>query len=226
MLTRPVVLVVDDERKMRSVLRVALEGQGYEVAEAATGEQAIRKLCASPPCAIILDLGLPDMDGVQVARAVRRDHELPIIVLSARGEEQQQILALDSGANDYVTKPFREGELMARLRASLRRGPRLREYVEITVGDLRLSATQRRVFVKDVEIELTPIEFRLLHLLACEAGRTVTHEQLLREVWGASGADEVPLLRVHMRSLRRKIEDDPSRPKRLLTTLGVGYRLE
>jgi two-component system KDP operon response regulator KdpE len=219
----PLILLVEDQREMRKVLLVSLRSHGYEVAEAETGQQALVKVRETPPSAMILDLGLPDMDGVEVATEVRREQNLPIIVLSARGEEQQQIRALDAGANDYVTKPFREGELMARVRAALRHGPRARE--EMTVGEIRIDAVRRRAFVRNAEIDLTPIEFKLLHLLACEAVRVVTHGQLLREVWWPTRVDEVQYLRVYMKQLRQKIEDDPSQPKRILTALGVGYRL-
>jgi two-component system KDP operon response regulator KdpE len=225
MMSRPVVLLVEDDRDMRNVLRIALRGRGYDVVEAATGSQAMAKFREATPNVMILDLGLPDVDGVDVALNVRREHDLPIIVLSARGEEEQQIRALDAGANDYVTKPFREGELMARVRAALRYGPTGREYRELEVGDVRMDAVERRVFVKQVEVELTPTEFKLLHLLLREGGRVVTHRQLLCEVWGPSCSNEVQYLRVFMRQLRAKIEDNASRPKRIVTALGVGYRV-
>ena len=225
MTSRPVILVVEDERDMRKVLLVALSSHGYEVVVAESGKQALLKVRDIPPNVLILDLGLPDMDGVQIVSAVRREHELPIIILSARNEEQQQIRALDAGANDYVTTPFREGELMARVRAAVRYGPRVREFRELTVGDIRIDAVRRRVFVKGVEVELTPIEFKLLHLLACEAGQVLTHHKLLREVWGPRRVEEVQYLRVYMKQLREKIEDNPSQPKRIVTALGVGYRL-
>lgn len=210
---------------MRKVLLVALQRHGYQVVEASTGEQALMRFREVQPNVMLLDLGLPDMDGVQVISTVRSQHELPIIILSARSEEQQQIRALDAGANDYVTKPFREGELMARVRAALRYGPRLRERRELTIGDMRVDAIQRRVLIRDVEIELTPTEFKLLHVLACEPGQVLTHGQLLREVWGPNRVEDVQYLRVYMKQLRRKIEDDPSQPKRIVTALGVGYRL-
>ena len=225
MTSRPLILVVEDEELMRRVLHVALRSQGYEVAEAATGNQALLKIRARTPDAIILDLGLPDMDGAQVASYVREEHEVPIIVLSARGEEQHQIRALDAGANDYVTKPFREGELMARIRAALRSTNHTPERNELRIGDLRIDALGRRVFLKNNEVILTPTEFKLLHLLASEAGRVMSHSHLLREVWGPSHVDELQYLRVYMKQLRQKIEDDPAQPQRLLTTPGVGYRL-
>jgi len=223
--TRQSILVVEDELLMRRVLLVALRSQGYETVEAATGEQALAELARRPPDAMILDLGLPDMDGVEVVERLREVHELPVIVLSARGEERHQIRALDAGANDYVVKPFREGELLARIRAALRRGVPASERREMRLGDLLLDTLERRVFVGEREVELTPTEFKLLHVLARESGRVVTHRQLLAEVWGPSRVDEVQYLRVYMKQLRRKLESDPARPERIVTTLGIGYRL-
>lgn len=224
-MNRPLILVVEDDAVLRGVLIVALRSHGYEVKPAANGQQALNAIEARTPDAIILDLGLPDVDGFEVAAAVRRKHELPIIILSARDEEQHQIRALDGGANDYVTKPFREGELMARLRAALRRPVSFSERRELKVGDIYIDAVQRRVFVADVEVTLTPTEFKLLHLLARESDRVLTHQQLLREVWGSSYVTEVQYLRVYMKQLRSKIEEDPSRPTRIVTALGVGYQL-
>jgi two-component system KDP operon response regulator KdpE len=164
------------------------------------------------------------MDGIEVAEVAHREHQVPIIVLSARGDEQQQIRALDVGADDYVTKPFREGELMARLRATLRRAPQaLRD--ELAIGDLTLDVYSRTLTRAGELVPLTPLEFKLMQVLAEARGRVVTHERLLTEVWGPKHASEVQYLRVYMKQLRRKIEDEPSKPKRLLTILGVGYRL-
>ena len=224
MLTRPRVLVVEDERPMRRLLLLALQRHGYDVDEAESGNDALRKLQIRTPEAMILDLGLPDVDGVQVASFVRAEHDLPIIVVSARGDEDRQIRALDAGANDYVTKPFREGELMARLRAALRVRIGGLE-AGIKLGDFRLDLLQRCVFLRDRRVELTSTEFRLLQVLATHAGRVVTHQQLLREAWDASKTEELSYLRVYMKQLRRKIEDEPSRPRRIVTALGVGYRL-
>jgi two-component system KDP operon response regulator KdpE len=222
---RPVILVVEDERDMRKVLFLALRSHGYRVAEAATGKQALAKFREVSPNVVLVDLGLPDMDGVEVVASVRRENEVPIIILSARSEEQQQIKALDAGANDYVTKPFREGELLARVRAALRYGPRRKELRELVVGDIRIDAVQHRVFVSDVEVELTPTEFKLLHMLACEPGQVLTHGELLRAIWGPTRADDVQYLRVYVKQLRKKLEDDPTQPKRIVTALGIGYRL-
>ncbi len=224
-MTRPVVLVVEDDAVMRGVLTLALRSHGYDTRAAATGLQALEEVDALTPDAVILDLGLPDMDGFEVTADIRREHELPIIVLSARAEEQCQIRALDCGANDYVTKPFREGELMARVRAAMRRPVALSERRTLKVGDLSIDAVQRRVFVGSSEITLTPTQFKLLHALARDSDRVVTHQQLLREVWGSSHVEEVQYLRVYVKQLRQKIEVDPARPRRLLTALGVGYQL-
>jgi two-component system KDP operon response regulator KdpE len=223
--TRPLVLVVEDDRATRGLLALALRSHGYEAKPAATGRQALHELKLRTPDAMILDLGLPDMDGFAVTASVRQQHDLPIIVLSARDSEQDQIRALDGGANDYVTKPFREGELMARLRAALRRPVPLSERREIMVADLRVDALERRVFVGDVEINLTSTEFQLLHLMARHSDQVLTHSQLLWKIWGASGVDDVQYLRVYVRQLRQKIEQDPSKPQRIVTALGVGYRL-
>lgn len=223
-MTERLILVVEDEAVMRRVLTLMLHSRGYLVAQAETGQQAVDRLRAGRPDAMIVDLGLPDMDGIDVVTIAHRDHRVPIIVLSARAEEQQQIGALDAGADDYVTKPFREGELMARLRAVLRRAP-LAVRDELSVGDLKLDVYARAVTCADEPVSLTPLEFRLLQVLAEARGRVVTHERLLTEVWGPEHANEVQYLRVYMKQLRRKIEDEPPNPKRLLTILGVGYRL-
>lgn len=219
------VLVVEDDAVMRRVLLVTLRGHGYNTSAAATAHEALQHIDEEAPDAMILDLGLPDMDGVEVATLVRRRHELPIIVLSARSDEQHQIDALDAGANDYVTKPFREGELMARVRAALRRPVPLPERRVLDVGDIRIDVLQRRAYVREVEISLTPIEFKLLYLLVRESPCIVTHQQLLNEGWDKHRAEDVQSLRVYMKQLRRKVEIDPARPQCLLTALGVGYRL-
>jgi two-component system, OmpR family, KDP operon response regulator KdpE len=222
---RPLVLLVDADPLLRRVLIVALRSHGYEVKPAATGSQALHEIGSRTPDAMILDPALTDMDGFDFLASVRQGYELPIIILSARGDEQHQIRALDGGANDHVTKPFREGELMARLRAALRRPVPLSERREISVGDLRIDALQRRVFVGDIEVTLTPTEFKLLHVLARQSDQVLTHRQLLRQVWGGARVLEVQYLRVYMKQLRQKIEADPSRPARIVTALGVGYQL-
>jgi two-component system KDP operon response regulator KdpE len=219
------VLVVEDDARLRGVLTVALRAHGYEVAAVATGEQALTEIDARAPDALILDLELPDMDGIEVTTRVRGARELPIIILSARGDEEYVIRALDEGADDYIIKPFREGELMARVRAALRRPAMQRRPQELAVGDVRIDAEQHRCFVAGAEVALTPTEFKILLALARHAERVVTHHQLLREVWGPSRVDEVQYLRVYMKQLRHKIEQDAAHPRRILTALGVGYRL-
>jgi two-component system KDP operon response regulator KdpE len=222
---RASVLVVEDDAVMLGVLSVALKSHGYDVRAAASGGEALTEIRRKLPDAMILDLGLPDMDGFEVAARVRDRSELPIIVLSARGEEYSQIRALDEGANDYVTKPFREGELMARVRVALRRPVDRSVRTQLVVGDVRIDELQQRVFVAEVEVEVTPTEFKLLQLLARHPDQVVTHQQLLREIWGAARVSEMQYLRVYVKQLRQKIEKDPSHPQRIRTALGVGYRL-
>jgi two-component system, OmpR family, KDP operon response regulator KdpE len=221
----PAVLVIEDELPMRRVLRSALGGQGYRVWEAGSIEEGLSAFVARSPQAVLLDLGLPDGEGFRVVERIRETSEVPIVVISARGEERDQVRALDGGANDYVTKPFREAELFARLRAALRSGRSSRHAETLQIGALRIQCFERRVFKDDVEIQLTPTEFSLLHVLAREAGRVITHRQLLRQVWGVAYIDDVQYLRVFMKQLRQKLEQDPTRPSLLVTTPGVGYRL-
>lgn len=221
------VLVIEDEQPMRRVLRTALHGQGYHVWLAENKAEGLSAFNRRAPQVILLDLGLPDGDGVDVVRAIREQSETPIVVISARDDEREHVRALDSGANDYVTKPFREAELLARVRAALRvgatRGP---QQHLLQVGPLRIDQIQHRVHLDDKEVTLTTTEFNLLNIMAKSAGRVVTHRQLLREVWGGNNVDDVQYLRAFMRQLRRKIELDPAAPKMLLTSPGVGYRLE
>ncbi len=223
----PAVLVIEDEPSMRRVLRTALGSQGYHVWEAGSKTEGLATFIRRGPQAVLLDLGLPDGEGLDVIEAVRRRSEAPILIISARGEERDQVRALDSGANDYVTKPFREAELLARLRAALRVASVLsltrNEYFEI--GPLRIHAALRKVYLNDQEVVLTPTEFTLLHVMARQAGRVVTHRQLLRDVWGAACVEDIQYLRVFMRQLRQKLEQNPASPQLLLTTPGVGYRL-
>jgi two-component system KDP operon response regulator KdpE len=224
-MNRSHLLVVEDDAEMRGVLAFALRSHGYDVKEAATGTDALAHVEARTPDAVVLDLGLPDIDGFVVTACIRQSYDFPIIVLSARSEEQHQVRALDSGATDYVTKPFREGELMARIRAALRRPVPVLERRELTIGDLRIDSGTRQVFVRGVAVPFTPTEFELLEVLARNADRVVTHRQLLRAVWGSEHLDEVRYLRVYIKLIRGKIERNPGRPTRILTTLGVGYRL-
>jgi two-component system KDP operon response regulator KdpE len=224
----PLVLVVDDERPMRRFLAVALDGSGYRMIEAATGEEALREVAMRSPDIVLLDLGLPDVDGVVVTRRLREWFTGPIIVLSARGQERDKIAALDAGADDYVTKPFAVGELMARMRAALRHRARAESSEAegvILVGPLQIDLVRRLVTMDGREVRLTPIEYRLLATLARHRGRVLTHAQLLGEVWGPRHTAQPHTLRVYMAQLRHKIEPEPSRPRFLITEAGVGYRL-
>ena len=222
------ILVVDDEPQILRFLRTTLSANGFEVIEAKTGEEALQRMASDAPEIVVLDLGLPDMDGKDVIRNLREWSDVPIIVLSARAREAEKIEALDLGADDYVSKPFGIGELLARMRVALRHaahGVEREDGSPCTVGDLQVDPAHRRVMVAGNEIHLTPIEFRLLAMLAKHAGKVLTQRQLLTEVWGPTYADQAHYLRVYMAQLRRKLEADPTRPKYLLTEAGVGYRL-
>lgn len=222
----PRILVVDDETAIRRFLRVSLEAQGYQVYEAETGKDGLQAVPACRPDVVILDLGLPDMEGHDVIGQLREWSPVPIVVLSVRDHETEKIRALDAGADDYVTKPFAVGELTARLRAALRRTANVGPEAVYEVGDLRVDLGRRQVALKGQEVALTPTEWELLRALAQHGGRVLTHRQLLRQVWGASYEPETHLLRVNISNLRRKLEADPSRPTYLLTEPGVGYRLK
>ncbi len=224
----PLVLVVEDEPAMVRFLRTALASQGYRVVEAPNGQEGLRQAATRAPDLVVLDLGLPDMDGLEVTRRLREWSPVPIIVLSARGREGDKILALAAGADDYVTKPFAVGELLARMRVALRHAAGSAEdpgETVVTAGDLRVDRLRRQVFVGGAEVRLTPIEYRLLSALAQYPGRVLTHEHLLRQVWGPGYTRQHHYLRVYMAQLRHKIERDPSRPRHLITEPGVGYRL-
>jgi two-component system KDP operon response regulator KdpE len=226
--SEPLILLIEDEAPMRKFLRAALSAEGFRVHEADTGQQGIRLATQQPPDIVLLDLGLPDMDGQEVLRQLREWLPAPIIVLSARDQERQKIAALDQGADDYLTKPFAIGELFARLRVAMRHaargdsGPIDKVY---QVAHLKVDLAFRRVFVNDQEVRLTPTEYRLLTTLIRHAGKVVTHRQLLMEVWGPDCVQETHYLRVFMAQLRQKIEMDSAQPRYLLTEPGVGYRL-
>jgi two-component system KDP operon response regulator KdpE len=225
---RPRILLIEDERQVRRYLKTSLPPQGYDILEATTGEEGLRLAAAEVPDLVLLDLGLPDLDGLEVARRVRGWSEVPIIVLSARGHEWQKVEALDAGADDYLTKPFGFAELLARIRAALRRSARLRsgESEALFVsGPLRVDLAGRQVFVEEREVHLTPIEFKLLSTLVKHAGKVVTQKQLLEAVWGPRQGAEAHYLRVYMAHLRRKLEPDLARPRLFMTEAGVGYRL-
>jgi two-component system KDP operon response regulator KdpE len=220
------VLVVDDERAIRRYLHAALNAQGYTVYEASNGKDALDKAIANRPDMIILDLGLPDLDGVEVTRLLRQWTHIPIIILSVREQETDKINALDAGADDYLTKPFSSGELLARMRAALRHYTQAAKEPIFESDGLNVDLTRRLVHVNGAEISLTPTEYDLLRTLVQNAGRVLTHHQLLREVWGSGYTNEAHLLRVNMSNLRRKIEPDPTRPRYIITEPGVGYRLK
>jgi two-component system, OmpR family, KDP operon response regulator KdpE len=219
------ILVVDDEPQIVRALRVILRAEGYQVTEAATKSEALDAVSVRPPDAIVLDLLLPDGSGVEVAQEVRRWADIPIVVLSAVGDEREKVRALDVGADDYVTKPFSTDELMARLRAVLRRSTDGAAQPVVRLGELEIDLADRRVKRGGEEVHLTPIEFDLIEALARHPGKLVTHRQLLREVWGPAYGTETHYLRVHVAHIRAKLEPDPSRPRFLITEPGIGYRL-
>lgn len=221
----PRILVVDDERGIRRFLRASLNAHGYQVLEAATGQQGIEAATSDRPDLIILDLGLPDLDGVDVTRQLREWSPVPIVILSVRGRDEDKIAALDAGADDYLTKPFSTGELLARIRVAMRHAARTVDEPVITAGDLVVDVAHRAVTVGGREISLTPIEYTLLKTLALSAGKVLIHRHLLREVWGPGYDQDANLLRVNISKLRHKIEVDPTRPQHIVTEPGVGYRL-
>lgn len=220
----PRVLVVDDEPQIVRALRVVLRDAGFEVIPAETGGEALDRAVVRPPDAAIVDLMLPDIDGVEVTRRLREWSEMPILVLSAVGDEEQKVRALQAGADDYVTKPFGSRELVARLHAALRRGGRSAEQPRIEAGELEIDIGARVVLRDGEPLHLTPIEFELLRVLARNRGRLMTHRTLLTEVWGPEYADDVQTLRTHIARLRAKIEPRPNSPRHILTDPGVGYR--
>jgi two-component system KDP operon response regulator KdpE len=223
---QPKVLVVEDEPEIRQFLRSSLASEGYRVIEAPTARRGALDARTQKPDTAIIDLGLPDRDGLEVIRAIREWSPMPIIVLSARTHERSKIEALDAGADDYITKPFGIGELFARVRVALRHSVRSLERLgPIRLGDARVDLEKRTVERHGAEIRLTPIEFRLLACLARHVGMVVTHRQLLTEVWGPSHAGDTHYLRIYMKQLRDKLEPDPMEPRHFLTEAGVGYRL-
>lgn len=218
------VLVCDDEPQILRALRVILRDAGFDVTTAASAAEALETTAVRPPDAAIVDLVLPDRDGVDVTRAIREWSEMPILVLSAVGDEVEKVRALNAGADDYVTKPFGPDELVARLKAVLRRTAADRDEPKIIVNELELDIAAHRVALAGNLVHLTPTEFELLRVLARDRGRLMTHSTLLREVWGTAYEDDTPLLRAHVANLRRKIEPDPSNPRYVTTELGIGYR--
>jgi two-component system, OmpR family, KDP operon response regulator KdpE len=223
----PVIVLIEDDAKIRRFLRTAFVNNGYRLFEASTGTDGLVEAATRQPDVVIVDLGLPDLDGVEVIRRLREWTSVPVIVLSARGQESDKVAALDAGADDYVSKPFGPGELLARVRVAVRHAARTAsgEDATFTVGDLRVDLARRLVFVGGKEVHLTPIEYKLLTALVRHAGKVLTHAQLLKEVWGPSHESEAHYLRIYIMQLRRKLEANPTRPRYLRTEPGVGYRL-
>lgn len=220
------ILVIDDDESMRRFLRTVLTGQGYRIVEAPTVRAGVDAIAHSQPDVVLLDLGLPDGDGLEVLRATPTQRRIPVIVLSARGHEGDKVVALDSGADDYLTKPFGASELLARIRVALRKHPHEQVISDILqVGPIRVDQPRHEVTVDERQVHVTPIEFRLLVEFASNPGRVLTHRHLLREVWGLNAVEQSHNLRVHVASLRRKLERDPAQPQWLVTEAGVGYRL-
>lgn len=222
---KSVVLVIDDEVQIRRLLRLTLEANGYRVLEAENGQEGLVEAATRQPDIVILDLGLPDMDGVAVVKRLREWSRVPVVVVSVRDRDEDKIEALDAGADDYVTKPFSTPELLVRLRVALRHVEPTKEEVVFRSGDLSVDMADRRVSVKGVEVHLTVTEYSLLRLLVRHAGKVLTHRQILKEVWGPNAADHTHYLRVYVARLREKIESIPSRPALLITESGIGYRL-
>lgn len=226
---KELILLIEDEPQMRRFLRITLQSQGYRFVEAATAREGLMQATTRNPDVVLLDLGLPDLDGLEVTKRLREWSQTPIIVISAREQEQDKVRALDAGADDYLTKPFSAGELLARIRVALRHVAKqntdLNEPV-FTLRNLRVDLALRQVFVADKEVHLTPIEYKLLMVLVRHAGKVITHTQLLKEVWGPAHVNEVQYLRVYMTQLRHKLEADPARPQFLMNEPGIGYRLK
>jgi two-component system, OmpR family, KDP operon response regulator KdpE len=219
-----VALVIDDEPQIRRLLRVTLEANGYEVFEAVNGNDGIVQAAQCRPDIILLDLGLPDLDGVEVLKRIREWSRVPVIILSVRDRENDKIAALDAGADDFVTKPFASGELLARLRTTLRRSQPQSAAAIFHTGDLEMDLAARIVRKNGIEVKLTPTEYSLLRLLVVHAGKVITHRQLLTEVWGPNAVEQTHYLRVHIAHLREKLEDNAAQPKFILTEPAVGYR--
>lgn len=222
------VIIIEDEAQIRRFLRTTLVSEGYQVIEAETGKQGLIEAATRKPDLIILDLGLPDMDGVEVVKGIRTWSAIPVIILSARSQESDKISALDAGADDYLVKPFGAGELLARIRVALRHVTSISAGGDegvFSVADLKVDMIHRKVTVSGSEVHLTPIEYRLLTVLIKHAGKVLTHQLLLKEVWGPNYVERAHYLRIYMGILRHKLEKDPARPRFLLTEVGVGYRL-
>jgi two-component system KDP operon response regulator KdpE len=226
---KELILLIEDEPQMRRFLRITLQTQGYRLIESATARDGLMQATTRNPDVVLLDLGLPDLDGLEVTKRLREWSQIPIIVISAREQEQDKVKALDAGADDYLTKPFSASELLARIRVALRHGARLntdKNEPVFVLRNLRVDLALRQVFLDDKEVHLTPIEYKLLMVLVRHAGKVITHTQLLKEVWGPAQVNEVQYLRVYMTQLRHKLETDPARPRFLMNEPGIGYRLK
>ena len=226
---KELILLIEDEPQMRRFLRITLQTHGYRLVEAATAQEGLMQATTRSPDVVLLDLGLPDLDGLDVTKRLREWTHTPIIVISAREQEQDKVNALDAGADDYLTKPFNAGELLARIRVALRHAAKQGSgQVDpvFTVQNLKVDLSQRQVYVEEKEVHLTPIEYKLLTTLIRHAGKVLTHRQLLKEVWGLAHVEEVQYLRVYMTQLRHKLESDPTRPRFLMNEPGIGYRLK
>ena len=226
---KELILLIEDEPQMRRFLRITLRSQGYRLFESETGSDGLTQAATRNPDVVLLDLGLPDLDGIEVTKRLREWTQTPIIVISAREQELDKVRALDAGADDYLTKPFNAGELLARIRVALRHVSRRdtdQQEPVFTLDNLRIDQARRQVFVGGQEVHLTPIEYKLLMVLVRHAGKVITHNQLLKEVWGPAHVNEVQYLRVYMTQLRHKLEADPARPRFLMNEPGIGYRLK
>ena len=221
----PIILVIDDESQIRRLLRLSLEAHGYQVREATTAQEGLQQVSMTRPDCIILDLGLPDMEGLDTLKKLREWSQTPVIVLSVRNSEQDKIDLLDAGANDYITKPFGMGELLARMRATLRHSITDTSDGVFNTANVSIDFTRRLVRKNGIELKLTPTEYSLLRFLAQHAGKVLTHNQIIHELCGPQSQPDMSYLRVYVLQLRRKIEDDPSNPRLLITEPGVGYRL-
>ena len=227
--TKESILLIEDEPQMRRFLRVTLQAHGYQLIESATGEDGLIQVATRNPDVVLLDLGLPDIDGLEVTKRLRQWSQVPLIVISAREQEEDKVRALDAGADDYLTKPFGASELLARIRVSLRHMAMQHagsENAVFVLDNLKVDLAKRQVLLDDREVHLTPIEYRLLALLIKHAGKVITHTHLLKEVWGTAYAGQTHYLRIYMAQLRHKLEADPARPRFFINEPGVGYRLK